>query len=89
MGTTVVATRSERIVETLKERGAVKPCPRCGTERFEVVAETSVVMPGGVPNSPREDRFVPVVMIACKNCGWLSQHALVALGMMPEGYDAD
>ena len=80
----MVASRSERIIELLGERGASKPCPRCGTERFEVVAETSVLMPGGVPHSPPEDRFVPVVMIACKNCGWLSQHALVAIGMMPE-----
>ena len=76
--------RSERLIAALSAKGATKPCPRCGHGHFEVVAE-SVVQ---VQTDPRVisigGTVVPTVVIGCKNCGYLTEHALGTLGMMPE-----
>jgi hypothetical protein len=74
----------ERIAERLKERGATLPCPRCAHRDFALVdgyfnpplqQDLSVMSLGG-PS-------IPVIVVACKRCGYLAQHAAGALGLLP------
>ncbi len=76
----------EVIIKALEARGATRPCPRCGSERFSIVDGYSIhfiqdqlgsVRIGG-PN-------VPTVVVACLKCGWIAEHALGALGLLPDG----
>ncbi len=76
-------TRDE-IADRLKEKGAVLPCPRCGNVSFFVI--------DGYLNPTLQDRLqglviggrsIPSAIVACNRCGFLSQHALGALGLLP------
>jgi predicted RNA-binding Zn-ribbon protein involved in translation (DUF1610 family) len=79
--------RSEQIINALNAKGVTKPCPRCGSHQFDVVAEASI--PVTLPEDP--DSFLigqslvtlPAVIIACRNCGFLTQHASGRLGVPP------
>jgi ribosomal protein S27AE len=78
----------ERIVKALEERGATRPCPRCGNSSFELVAgyfkhfiqeSLSGVSIGG-PS-------IPTVVVVCSRCGWLSEHAVGSLELLPKQPD--
>lgn len=78
--------RQKEIIEALRSHGATRPCPRCGNGTFEMIdgyaamsiqTELQGIIIGG--------RVVPTILVACRQCGWLSQHALGALGLMPPG----
>ncbi len=81
-------SRNEKIVEALKTRGVTRPCPRCGHLHFDFVAETLMT----IQNDPNVfgvgGQVVPLAIVACSNCGYLSEHALGVLGLMPEVADA-
>jgi len=71
-------------IERLKERGATLPCPRCGNTEFAFI--------DGYFNQPLQEDFaglviggpsVPSLTTACVRCGFMSQHALGALGLLP------
>jgi hypothetical protein len=75
----------EKIAKILTERGAVKPCHRCGQTNFSVI--------DGYTNLTLQDKFeaalfvggpsVPVALVACNNCGSVTPHALGPLGLLP------
>jgi ribosomal protein L37E len=76
--------QKDKIVAKLEERGAKLPCPRCGSRSFTlldgyftqpVCAEIGAIVLGGTT--------VPSIVVVCTQCGFLSQHALGALGMLP------
>ncbi|NQT27186.1 hypothetical protein HQ585_17660 [candidate division KSB1 bacterium] len=75
----------EQIRLALNRLGANKPCPRCGNKDFDILefyfsdivqTDLKAVKVGG-PN-------VPSAVVLCKNCGYLSQHALGLLGILPK-----
>ena len=75
----------QEIVEKLRDRGASLPCPRCGNTHFQLL--------DGYFNQPLQPAFdglylggtsIPSVVIACDRCGFLSSHALGALGLLTE-----
>lgn len=76
----------KKVAAALEERKALRPCPRCGHEGFTMV--------DGLFNQPLQKELgglviggpaVPSVVIACTNCGFLSQHALGMLGLLQKG----
>lgn len=76
--------RKKEIVKALEERGAKLPCPRCGNQSFTLLE--------GYFNQPIQSELkgmviggptIPSIVIACSRCGFLSQHALGALGLLP------
>ena len=76
--------QKDKIIAKLVERGVVLPCPRCGNQSFVMVdgyfthsvsSEIGSIVLGGPT--------VPSVVTACTKCGFLSQHALGALGLLP------
>jgi ribosomal protein S27AE len=75
----------DRIVKVLESKGATKPCPRCGNNSFALVSgyfnhfiqtNLSGVSIGG-PG-------IPTAVVICSNCGWLAEHALGALDLLPK-----
>jgi len=76
----------DKIAKKLSEKGATRPCHRCGQNSFTVLE--------GFTNIHIQDRFsaglviggpsVPVAHIACNNCGAITSHALGALDMLPQ-----
>jgi len=80
--------QKKQIIMELEKRGATLPCPRCGNRNFVILegyfnqpmsTEVGAIVLGGPT--------VPSVVIGCSRCGFLSQHALGILGMMPEKKD--
>jgi hypothetical protein len=78
-------TEKQRIISVLRERNANLPCPRCGNNNFTLL--------DGYFNQTIQNEFrgiviggpsVPSVVIACNRCGFLSQHALGVLGLLPK-----
>lgn len=77
-------SEKDRIVSELEARGATLPCPRCGNGTFAVVggyfnhfiqASLSGVNLGG-PS-------IPTAVVVCAKCGWVAEHALGTLGLLP------
>ncbi len=75
----------EEIIEQLIRKGADRPCPRCGNKGVTLVDgyfnqtlqdDASGCVIGGAPS-------IPTIVTACTNCGFLSQYALGALGLLP------
>jgi ribosomal protein S27AE len=75
----------QKVLEALDEAGANLPCPRCGNGQFSLVdgyfnhpIQTS--LGGLVIGGPS----VPSVVVVCNKCGFISQHALGALNLLPK-----
>ena len=75
----------DKIIAVLTEKGAVLPCPRCGKSKFAtlegyfnptVQKDLNTYVVGG--------DSIPSTVVICTNCGFMSQHALGALGLLPD-----
>ncbi|MED3202186.1 hypothetical protein [Bacillus toyonensis] len=72
------------IMETLTQRGATKPCSRCGQLGFSLLdgffnhSIMDSLNAGLVVGGPS----IPVVITACNHCGHLNEHAAGALGLL-------
>jgi len=74
-----------KIVKKLEALGATKPCHRCGKEEFTVVDQYSdIKIQKELGKFIIGGSSIPSVITICKNCGAITQHALGALGMLPE-----
>ena len=72
----------DRIVNKLKEKGALNDCPRCNHNRFSIV-DYSYLQPIEDPKKiVIGGSTIPVVIVGCNNCGFIVQHALGILGLM-------
>ncbi len=76
--------RQEEIIRVLRAKGVDKPCPRCGNEKFELIGETGIQL----SENPHPLMFsimgpvVPLILVACSHCGYLTQHAQGPLGLV-------
>jgi hypothetical protein len=74
--------RQEQAIIALKEKGATPPCPRCLNKQFEVIGEAAIPLA-----SERGSQWfgpapaVPVILVSCNNCGYITQHATGLLGL--------
>jgi hypothetical protein len=84
---TITEQQKQRIIQELEKRGANRPCPRCGNNHFTLLdgyiiqpltRGPSVAIVIGGPS-------IPSIVTACTQCGFLSQHALGALGLLQGG----
>ena len=76
--------QQKKIVATLKEHGVKLQCPMCNNTRFDLLdgyfnEPIQKTIPGHVLGGPS----IPSVGIVCTQCGFISHHALGALGLMP------
>ena len=58
----------EKIAKNLTELGATLPCPRCGKNELTLINEYFHI---NIING-----HIPLVMIVCNNCKFLSSHAI-------------
>ena len=74
----------DKIIHILEERGANRPCDRCGHDKFTVIDKYSYL-------SLQDEitvtlligsQHVPVILVACNNCGAITPHAVGALGLL-------
>jgi hypothetical protein len=81
----ILEEQKEKIISALMSRGAKAPCPRCNNANFTLVdgyfnqpiqAELGGLVIGG-PS-------IPSVIVICTRCGYMSQHALGVLGLLPQ-----
>ena len=76
--------QQRNIIQILNARIGEVPCPMCGHKHF-------VLADGYFLNSIQDNlnsisiggKNVPAVVIICQNCGFISQHALGMLGLLP------
>jgi ribosomal protein S27AE len=75
----------KKVIAALEKAGARLPCPRCGNTQFSLL--------DGYINNPIQSNLsgifiggpsIPAVVVACTKCGYLSQHALGALNLLPK-----
>lgn len=77
-------TTKEKIKQKIEEKGALRPCERCGQPHFSVLDGfinlplTQEVSGNVIIGGPQ----VPCAVIGCNNCGNLSYFALGALGLL-------
>lgn len=77
--------QKKKLLSTLEGRGVKLPCPRCGNNRFTLIDgylnhPLQLELSGMVIGGPS----IPSVGVVCENCGYLSQHALGVLGLLPK-----
>lgn len=75
----------KEIINQLTQRGVNLPCPRCGNKDFSLIdgyfsqpIQAEATSPNLIIGGPA----IPSVVTACNRCGYLSQHALGALGLI-------
>ena len=72
------------IIAALEKAGARAPCPRCGNAAFTLLGGYFVHhLQFGLPDFSFANPSVPTAVVACNRCGFLAQHALGALGLLP------
>jgi predicted RNA-binding Zn-ribbon protein involved in translation (DUF1610 family) len=77
--------KKAEIIKILTERGAKLPCPRCGNPNFILIDGyfNQFIQPD-MKDINLGGPSIPSVIIACNKCGFLSQHALGVLGLLPK-----
>ena len=74
--------RLNEIVSALTNKGVSKPCPRCDHAKFSVVGETLIPLQEDPSVLTIGGPSIPTIIVACDNCGYLTQHAAAPLGLM-------
>lgn len=77
--------QKKEIIEVLDKKGVRLPCPRCGNREFLLVdgyfnQTIQTDLNGLIIGGPS----IPTVATVCNNCGYLSQHAIGVLGLLPK-----
>ena len=77
--------QKESIAKTLAEAGAELPCPRCGNPSFRLLdGFFSQPIQPELGNIVLGGPSIPSVLTVCTRCGFISQHAVGALGLLPK-----
>jgi predicted nucleic-acid-binding Zn-ribbon protein len=70
--------RQQRVIDVLKDKGAIHPCPRCHNLEFEILGESRislVAQPGTLGALLGHTPHVPVIVVSCNRCGYIASHA--------------
>jgi len=67
--------RQEDIIKLITEKGAIEPCPRCKNPQFELVGETIIHLNMEITPYHAGSPQIPVILVACKRCGYIAYHA--------------
>lgn len=75
--------REDEIVKALLAKGVTKPCPRCENLEFEIYAQAEMPLVADRLDLVSQDFStpLPIILMACKNCGYLAQHVRALLGV--------
>lgn len=73
--------RLDQVVKALQGKGVNRPCSRCGQSKFSVVGETQIMLQENPNSFVIGGPSIPVIIVACDNCGYITEHASVPLGL--------
>jgi ribosomal protein S27AE len=77
--------QQKEVIRSLRAKGVDVACPRCNHSSFTLL--------DGYFNQPIQKELtgvvlggpsVPSIIVICTNCGFMAQHALGPLGLMPK-----
>lgn len=75
--------QKEKIVKVLNERIGGLKCPMCHNGPFTIIdGYFNIPLQGSLHSYTMGGATVPMVAIVCNNCGYVSFHALGALGLL-------
>lgn len=78
------------IISKLNKKKAILPCPRCGNHQFTLLdGYLNPIIQNDLQGVKIGGRTIPCAVTICTNCGYLSYHALGALGMLPDKKDSN
>lgn len=82
--------QKEKIATALRSRNAILDCPRCHCPNFTIsdgyfVQSIQTEIIGTVIGGPS----IPSIALICNRCGFISQHALGALRLLPNKIEKD
>lgn len=82
----ISAKRQEEIISKIREQRATSNCPRCGNNSFSLVDGYFNLAIQGQPagNVQIGGPSVPTIALVCDSCGYISLHALGALGLLDQ-----
>ena len=75
----------QRIIDILKKKNVNLPCPRCSNKSFSLVeGYFNQSIQGDLKGMVIGGPSIPTTVTICNNCGFLSQHSLGVLGLLPQ-----
>lgn len=80
--------QKREIIEILHKRGAKLPCPRCKNRNFTIIdgyfnQPIQKSIPVSSTDITNQGPFISSIVVVCTRCGYLNQHALSVLGLLP------
>ncbi len=83
---TELSEKQKKIMAALKDKGAILPCPRCGKQDFTLLDDyTTLAIQKNFDNIVIGGPSIPSAVVICSNCGYISLHAIGALGLLEKG----
>lgn len=75
----------KKIIDALSKKGVKVICPMCGNKHF-ILADGyfSNTLQQDIKNVSLGGSGIPTIPVVCSNCGFISQHALGVLGLLPK-----
>ena len=80
----------DRVIQALQRANVTLPCPRCSNTNFSLVDGyfKDPIQPD-LKNFNLSGPSIPTIVTVCARCGFVSQHALGALGLLPRQPDGE
>lgn len=76
--------KKQEIIKALESRKIQAKCPMCQQSKFSVVdMYVRNALQDDLQNLVLDGPAIPTAAIICMNCGFVSQHALGVLGLLP------
>lgn len=77
--------QKDEIIKKLQTKGMPKGCPWCGTNTWTIAdGYFNNTLQGSLQGFVFGGAFIPSIAVVCNNCGFMSQHAIGALGLLPK-----
>ena len=77
--------RRAEVVRALEQAGVKLPCPRCSNNEFNLVDGYFMqTLQDSIGRISIGGESIPFVILVCTRCGYIAQHSLGALGLMPK-----
>lgn len=81
----ITQEEKEEVIKKLAEKGVKGVCPMCGNNNFVVAdAYFSNTLQPQLGTTSLGGPSIPTIPIICSKCGFVSQHALGMLGLLPK-----
>ncbi len=77
--------KKQEIINALESKHVQAKCPMCQQSKFSVVdMYVRNSLQDDLQNIVLDGPAIPTAAIICMNCGFVSQHALGVLGLLPK-----